>query len=89
MITKNDLKNLLQNQIVQIEFLKKDGSKRIMQCSLKREFLPKNTDENLKKSPKKENLNTLAVWDLNKSAFRSFRIDSIQNYSVIREGYEL
>jgi predicted DNA-binding transcriptional regulator YafY len=29
------------------------------------------------------------VWDVEKSAFRSFKLDSVINYEVLEEGYEL
>ena len=88
MITKEKLKQLLQKNVLEIKFKKIDGSERIMNCSLKQEIIP--ISEN--KTPKKvkpENENVLAVWDLEKDAFRSFRVDSLIDYSVYKEGYEL
>jgi hypothetical protein len=88
MITKSALEKLLKSKIVEIKFNKKDGSNRTMLCSLKSEFLPKKEITEIKKS-KKEHNNVLSVWDLEKDSFRSFRIDSITNYQVVSEGYEL
>lgn len=88
MITKEKLKQLLQKNVLEIKFKKIDGSERVMNCSLQQEIIP--ISEN--KTPKKvkpENENVLAVWDLEKNAFRSFRVDSLIDYSVYKEGYEL
>ena len=88
MITKEKLKELLQKNVLEIKFNKIDGTERVMNCSLKQEIIP--ISEN--KTPKKikpENENVLAVWDLQKEAFRSFRLDSLIGYSVFKEGYEL
>lgn len=88
MITKENLKNLLKQNVVSISFKKVDGTDRKMLCSLKEDILPAITSkEPSKKKP--ENENVLPVWDIEKNAFRSFRIDSLTDYSIVREGYEL
>jgi hypothetical protein len=91
MINKQDLKNILKQNVVSLNFKKVDGTDRKMLCSLKESFLPvvktKETKELTKK--KAENENVLSVWDLEKNAFRSFKIDSLIDYSIIKEGYEL
>jgi hypothetical protein len=58
-----------------IVFTKKDGSEREMNCTLAEAVIvphEKTTDR-----VKEENLDTLAVWDLDKEAWRSFRLDSV------------
>ena len=85
---KQKLKNILKQNIVSISFKKVDGSDRKMICSLKEDILPViESKESTKKKP--ENENVLPVWDLEKNAFRSFRIDSVTDYQVVTEGYEL
>lgn len=88
MVTKQKLKDILKQNVVSISFKKIDGTDRQMLCSLKEDILPdvKSKEPNKKKQ---ENENVLPVWDLEKNAFRSFRIDSLTDYSIIREGYEL
>jgi len=88
MITKEKLKQLLQKNVLEIKFKKIDGSERIMNCSLIQEIIPISENKTPKKA-KPENENVLAVWDLEKDAFRSFRVDSLIGYSVFKEGYEL
>ncbi len=88
MITKEKLKELLQQNVLEIKFKKIDGSERIMNCSLIQEIIPISENKTPKKA-KPENENVLAVWDLEKDAFRSFRVDSLIGYSIFKEGYEL
>ena len=88
MVTKQKLKDLLKQNVVSISFKKTDGTDRKMLCSLKKDILPViESKEPTKK--KTENENVLPVWDIEKNAFRSFRIDSLTDYSIIQEGYEL
>ncbi len=89
-ITKNTLQRLLKREVLEINFHKKDGSNRSMICSLKNEFLPKIEEKKETEKSKKENPNTIAVWDIEKEAFRSFRIESLIDYKIVdEEGYEL
>ena len=87
MPTKQLLKELLQKKVVEIKFKKKDGSERLMKCTLLSDIVPvyeKKTDRK-----KKENEDTLAVWDIEKDSFRSFKVDSVISYQALEEGYEL
>jgi hypothetical protein len=76
---KDWLRVLLREREVSIIFTKKDGTERKMICTLSEnkipaDFVPKNT----KKSEKTEIGEALAVFDLEKSEWRSFRFDSIK-----------
>jgi hypothetical protein len=82
MTSKEDLIKLLKSKVVTIKFRKKDDSVRKMICTLSEEYLPEpeNIIEGQEKKKKKENPNTLPVWDLEKLAWRSFRVDSVVEY---------
>ncbi len=82
MATKEDLIKLLKERVVTIKFRKKDDSIRKMICTLSEEYLPESEPlaEGEVKRTKKDNLNTLPVWDLEKLAWRSFRVDSVVEY---------
>lgn len=84
---KEHLKDLLKRKIVQIKFKKKDGSERVMKCTLQEDIVP--IYEKKTERVKKQNEETLAVWDLEKDSFRSFKLDSVIDYQVLEEGYEL
>lgn len=65
--------NFLKENVAEVVFTKVDGTTRTMKCTLKSEFLPPQVDieEN---APRK---NAVAVWDLEKGSWRSFRVDSV------------
>lgn len=82
MISKEDLVKLLKQKVVTIKFKKKDDTLRKMVCTLSEDYLPEPEPlaEGEVKRTKKENPNTLPVWDLEKLAWRSFRVDSVVEY---------
>ena len=67
------LKSKLTNGEVNLTFTKKDGTIRFMKCTLQESVLPPAPEE----SKRKPNPEVLSVWDLEKNAWRSVRIDSI------------
>lgn len=82
MKTKEDFKQLFNNNIINLTFKKVDGTERTMKCTLKPTLLPLiEKKDSLKK--KQENENVLPVWNLDENAFRSFRIDSVLRYEII------
>jgi hypothetical protein len=88
MITKETLKELLQQNVLEIKFKKVNGTERVMHCSLKKGIIPEFESKPSAKI-KKDNENIISVWDIQKDAFRSFRLDSLIDYVIFREGYEL
>ena len=87
MITKDKLKEHLQHHVMNISFEKKDGTKRDMLCTLIKDYLPEK-EERVTTHTKKENIDILPVWDLEKGAFRSVRMNALLSYSI-DEPYEL
>jgi hypothetical protein len=83
-ITKDELKNILKTTVLTVNFKKKDDTLRKMICTLNEEYLPdvEITDETKAKKSKTESPDAIAVWDLEKQAWRSFRVDSIINYET-------
>jgi len=77
------LVSILKEQRMNISFIKSDGSLRQLHCSLHPELLPmkevKEVDDT--KEPRKKNFDVIATFDLEKKAWRSFRLDSIQDFS--------
>jgi len=80
-MTKTTLKNKLSKGIATVAFIKKDGTKRVMKATLAPEHLPV-VEARANATPRKENPDVLAVFDMEKKAFRSFRIDSIQSFEM-------
>jgi hypothetical protein len=79
------LKGLLEENTVEVVFTKKDGTERVMNCTLKEDVLPivqkELEEDSLTKTKAKD---ALAVWDVDASGWRSFRWDSIKsvNFSL-------
>jgi len=69
------LKSHLRMGPVKVVFTKKDGTERTMNCTLQEGVVVPH--ENKTDKVKVENDDILAVWDIDKNAWRSFRLDSI------------
>jgi hypothetical protein len=80
------LKQALQKGAVNVTFVKKDGTERKMECTLKPDLLPAQTDVEEQIQQKQPKTGILAVWDLEKGAWRSFRYDSILGFSENSNG---
>jgi hypothetical protein len=83
-ITKDEIKKLLTENTLSVLFQKADGSQRAMLCTLKPDLLPvvdKQEGDEVKKTKTPSDTN-VAVWDLEKNSWRSFRIDSIISYTI-------
>lgn len=63
-----------------VTFTKKDGTERTMKCSLEEGVVVPH--EKTTERVKEENTETLAVWDMEKNAWRSFRLDSIKSVEL-------
>ena len=63
-----DLKAMLQNGIVNFEFIKKDGTTRQAKGTLLTEYLPAPKTDGTSRKPSD---NVLVYFDLDKNAFRS------------------
>lgn len=85
-ISKEFLLNRLKQSMCMIKFTKVDGSLRNMLCTLNEQHLPplnnhiiaaKELSENVNVKPKVQNLDIIIVYDLEKKAWRTIRLDSI------------
>jgi hypothetical protein len=76
------LKSNLQTAILNVAFIKKDGTQRQMRCTLRADLLPSQTDLEEALQKKTPNPDVLAVWDLEADGWRSFRYDSILGFSI-------
>ena len=74
---KDWLLSLLRSEIVELTFIKKDGSERIMTCTLAEQKIPA---ENVPKgTDRAKSDEAVAVFDLENNGWRSFRWDSLTN----------
>lgn len=78
--TKSDLRELLQTNYAEILFTKKDGTKRLMKCTLREGDVihyEKKTERTVK-----TNEQTIAVWDLEAAGWRTINLDTIESVKV-------
>jgi hypothetical protein len=84
MLNKAELKEHLSRHVAEITFNKVDGSVRKMNCTLMTDYLPQViSEEQAAHVPRVQTDEVLAVWDLDKQGWRSFRLDSITNVNYI------
>jgi len=70
------LSSILKTSNLTITFQKKDGSDRVINATLNESIVPKYEKKTDKEKAKTKG--TLAVFDLDKNEWRSFRLDSVK-----------
>jgi hypothetical protein len=76
-MTRDEIKDLLKQNVATIVFTKLDGTRRTLKCTLRPDLITRPEREGETTRKKTENLDSLAVWDLENNNFRSFRIESL------------
>jgi len=71
------LTDMLKMGPVEITFTKKDGTERVMSCTLKEDLMINIPSESTSEKKRVVSEETLPVYDLEKESWRSFRLDSI------------
>ena len=79
---REKIKETLIDSICDVRFTKVDGTVRDMRCTLKAELLP-DAGESEETTKKTVNESVLPVWDLDKKAWRSFRVDSVIDMQMV------
>lgn len=82
------LKGLLTVQPATITFMKKDGTERVMKCTLRSDLLPA-VEIKEDKAPRKQNDSALAVYDLEANGWRSFTVASVKCVSFAIDSTDL
>lgn len=91
MYTRDKLLGDLRDHVIEVHFTKVDGTPRAMRCTLMPNHLPPSYTQNVEeqageKEFHSKNPDVLAVWDVQKGGWRSFRIDSV-TYCQVIDGY--
>lgn len=78
-----ELREQLKDNVMVVDFVKVNGDKRVMTCTLREDMLPtkvltEDTDGTQRKAPNE----TISVWDVNAKGWRSFRYSSIVEIKV-------
>ena len=76
---RSDLVEFLRDGICEVLFVKKDGTDRLMKCTLNYDYIPEDMKPlNLVKGEKVlQNLDILKVFDTDKQDWRSFRVENV------------
>ena len=96
--TDSAVDDMLREGVTEVKFTKKDGTDRVMLCTLNSNLIPEKAFGNPKdwnypdqpsESARVKSPDIAVVWDLQKEAWRSFRYDSVQSASskIIPEQY--
>jgi len=80
--TIEQLRNLLRQNVLEITFVKKDGTKRVMLASTNGLYLPERDQDEESTRTRTPNPEILTAFDLDKNAWRSMRFDSIETFIV-------
>lgn len=75
---RDELRDLLVENVLQVTFDKLNGDERIMSCTLRRDILPAADASKVDNQGKKAAETSLSVWDINANGWRSFRMDKIK-----------
>jgi len=76
-MTKDEMKTALKSNIVNVEFVKADGSIRKMKATLMPALIPESKSNT---TPRKEPDEVIRVVDTEIGEWRSFRVDSVTKF---------
>ena len=81
LLDKEAIKNSLYKTICKVTFIKSTGEERVMYCTLNESMIPTETSTSEVKQTKKENPDVQAVYDVKAPGWRSFRWDSVKDFT--------
>ena len=84
-INKSNIRELLFKGPTTVTFTKKDGTLRIMECTLAQHLLPIVETTKTTTSTSIENENLVKAYDLENQGWRSFNVSSVISISSINE----
>ena len=80
-MTRSGMIEILRKEIVRVIFIKIDETPRAMECTLISDFLPPQTERGCGIQVGSDEV--ITVWDLEKDAWRAFRIDRVVTFDVV------
>ena len=82
--TRENLLDLLRNNVITVTFTKVDGTERTMTCTLLGEYVPNagNGSMQLLQENNTRGDANISVWDTQVQGWRSFRISSVKSVTV-------
>lgn len=80
--TKENLIDMLRNNIVTVTFTKVNGEERTMKCTLMAEYVPNAPTSSGQVLIQESESKAVSVWDTEMNGWRSFRVDSVKSISM-------
>lgn len=80
--TKENLIDMLRNNVVTVTFTKVNGEERTMKCTLMAEYVPNAPSNNGQVLIQESESKAVSVWDMEANGWRSFRVDSVKSISM-------
>jgi len=74
------MKEELNQGICEVTFTKKNGEERVMPCTLVFDHIPEEHHPKGTGTGQHNSQETIAVWCMDKEAWRSFRVDSVKSF---------
>ena len=84
---REDLKKLLEQNVLVVDFTKLNGDKRVMTCTLREDMKPAatKTDTMSQKKVRDMSEEVVSVWDVKAKGWRSFRYARINAVDIVDE----
>ena len=80
--TKENLTDMLRNNVITVTFTKVKGEERVMRGTLMSEYVPNAPSNNGQVLIQESESKAVSVWDMEANGWRSFRVDSVKNISM-------
>lgn len=80
-VSRDGVRRILKTSVIDVTFIKADGTERVMKCTLDETFIPQVEKKEGAKT-KTPNPEVCAVWDMEQQAWRSFRWDSLKKIAL-------
>jgi len=88
-MTRDEILNLARENILSVTFTKKDGTTRVMKCTLREDIIPTVQDDFLRQSgftpDRPVNTRVLPVWDMESQGWRSFIVENVTTVTLAEE----
>lgn len=82
---REDLKLLLAQNVLTVDFTKLNGDKRVMTCTLREDIKPAVAKSGSQKAARGTSDAVVSVWDVNAQGWRSFRYERINSVDIVDE----
>lgn len=82
---RDALLNDLYDHVAEVTFVKLNGERRTLRCTLMANHLPPNYDgQHLDEMHKKEeNKSVIAAWDIKAGGWKSFHVDAVEYVQIL------